>query len=96
MLEDNIIQRGAPHKLISDRGQALVSNKVADIFAHPASKIGRANPTSTITPLNGATKWSRTVPIASLIALVHLPTYGWNVSNMCVSYSLKVFPLPFF
>jgi hypothetical protein len=31
-LEDNIIQRGAPHKLISDRGQALVSNKVADIL----------------------------------------------------------------
>jgi hypothetical protein len=31
-LEDNIIQRGAPHKLISDRGQALISNKVADIL----------------------------------------------------------------
>jgi hypothetical protein len=31
-LEDNIIQRGSPLKLISDRGQTFVSNKVADII----------------------------------------------------------------
>jgi hypothetical protein len=31
-LEDNIIQRGAPLKLISDHGQAIVSHKVADIL----------------------------------------------------------------
>jgi hypothetical protein len=31
-LEDNIIQCGAPLKLISDRGKALVSHKVADIL----------------------------------------------------------------
>jgi hypothetical protein len=31
-LEDNIIQHGAPLKLISNRGQAIVSNKVADIL----------------------------------------------------------------
>jgi hypothetical protein len=31
-LEDNIIQRGAPLKLISDRGQAIISDKVADIL----------------------------------------------------------------
>jgi hypothetical protein len=31
-LEDNIIQSGAPLKLISDRGQALVSHKVTDIL----------------------------------------------------------------
>jgi hypothetical protein len=31
-LEDNIIQRGAPNRLISDRGQALTSNKVEDIL----------------------------------------------------------------
>jgi hypothetical protein len=31
-LEDNIIQRGAPLKVISDRGQAIVSQKVADIL----------------------------------------------------------------
>jgi hypothetical protein len=56
-LEDNIIQHGAPHKLISDCGQALVSYKVADIFAHSASKIGRVNPiNSTRTTLNDATK----------------------------------------
>jgi hypothetical protein len=30
-LEDNIIQRGAPLKLISDRGQVIVSHKFADI-----------------------------------------------------------------
>jgi ornithine carbamoyltransferase len=31
-LEDNIIQHGAPLKLISDCGQSIVSNKVADIL----------------------------------------------------------------
>jgi hypothetical protein len=31
-LEDNIIQLGAPLKLISDRGQAIVSHKVGDIL----------------------------------------------------------------
>jgi hypothetical protein len=31
-LEDNIIQPGAPLKLISDRGQAIVSHKVPDIL----------------------------------------------------------------
>jgi hypothetical protein len=30
--EDNIIQRGAPLKLISDRGQSNFSNKVAEIL----------------------------------------------------------------
>jgi hypothetical protein len=32
MLEDNIIQCGSPLKLISDRGQSIVSNKVAEIL----------------------------------------------------------------
>jgi hypothetical protein len=27
-LEDNIIQRGAPNRLLSDRGQVIISNKV--------------------------------------------------------------------
>jgi hypothetical protein len=31
-LEYNIIQRGAPMKLISDRSQAIISHKVADIL----------------------------------------------------------------
>ena len=31
-LEDNIIQQGAPNKLISDRAQVLISNKVEDIL----------------------------------------------------------------
>jgi hypothetical protein len=31
-LEDNIIQRGAPHKLISESAQVIVSNKVQDIL----------------------------------------------------------------
>jgi hypothetical protein len=30
-LEDNIIQRGAPNRFLSDRGQAIISNKVEDI-----------------------------------------------------------------
>jgi hypothetical protein len=31
-LEDNIIQHGAPLRLLSDRGQSIVSNKVAEIL----------------------------------------------------------------
>jgi hypothetical protein len=31
-LEDNITQRGAPNKLISDRAQVIISNKVVDIL----------------------------------------------------------------
>ena len=31
-LEDNIIQRGAPNKLISDRAQVIISNKIVDIL----------------------------------------------------------------
>jgi hypothetical protein len=31
-LEDNIIQRGAPIRLLSDMGQAIISNKVEDIL----------------------------------------------------------------
>ena len=31
-LEDNIIQRGAPNKLLSDRAQVIISNKVLDIL----------------------------------------------------------------
>ena len=31
-LEDNILQRGAPNKLISDRAQVLISNKIVDIL----------------------------------------------------------------
>jgi hypothetical protein len=31
-LEDSIIQLGAPHKLISDSAQDIVSNKVQDIL----------------------------------------------------------------
>jgi hypothetical protein len=31
-LENTIIQRGAPNLLLSDRGQAIISHKVADIL----------------------------------------------------------------
>ena len=31
-LEDNIIHRGAPNKLISDRAQVFISNKIVDIL----------------------------------------------------------------
>jgi hypothetical protein len=31
-LEDNIIQRGAPNCLLSDQGQAIISDKVEDIL----------------------------------------------------------------
>jgi hypothetical protein len=33
-LEDTIIQREAPNRLLIDRGQAIVSHKVEDIILH--------------------------------------------------------------
>jgi hemerythrin superfamily protein len=33
-LEDNIIQRGAPNRLLSDRGQSIISNEVEDILLY--------------------------------------------------------------
>jgi hypothetical protein len=43
-LEDNIIQCGAPLKLISDRGQAIVSHKVADILRSFSINNGQSEP----------------------------------------------------
>jgi ribose 5-phosphate isomerase RpiB len=43
-LEDNIIQRGAPNRLLSDRGQAIISNKVEDILCAFCINSGQSEP----------------------------------------------------
>jgi hypothetical protein len=43
-LEDHIIQRGAPHKLISDSAQVIVSNKVQDILRTLCIKSWQSEP----------------------------------------------------
>jgi hypothetical protein len=43
-LEDNVIQRGAPHKLISDSAQVIVSNKVQDILRTLCIKSWQSEP----------------------------------------------------
>jgi hypothetical protein len=43
-LEDNIIQRGAPHKLISDSAQVIISNKVQDILRNLCIKNWQSEP----------------------------------------------------
>jgi hypothetical protein len=70
-LGDNIIQRGAPNKLISDRAQVIISNKVADILRTLCIATGRVNAISSIIiQQNDVTKRLRTAPIVFLIALV--------------------------
>jgi hypothetical protein len=89
-LEDTIIQRGAPNRILSDRGQAIISHKVEDIlqtFCHSALTNGKVNHTSTTRILrNDATRPLRTLLIASLIILVHLHTYGYCAYNMFATY----------
>jgi hemerythrin superfamily protein len=43
-LEDNIIQRGAPHKLISDIAQVIVINQVQDILRTLCIKSWQSEP----------------------------------------------------
>jgi hypothetical protein len=43
-LEDNITQRGAPHKLISDSAQVIISNKVQDILRTLCIKSWQSEP----------------------------------------------------
>jgi hypothetical protein len=76
-LEDNIIQRDAPLKLISDHGQDIVSHNVADILSTFCIPTGRVNPiNSTRTQLKDVTRPSRIVPIAFLTALEPMPICG--------------------
>jgi hypothetical protein len=43
-LEDNIIDCGAPHKLISDRAQVIISNKIIDILRTLCIKSWQSEP----------------------------------------------------
>ena len=45
-LEDNIIQHGAPNKLISDRAKVIISNKLKKYFELYVFLTGKANFTS--------------------------------------------------
>jgi hypothetical protein len=87
-LEDNITHRGAPHKLISDSAQVIVSNKVQDILRTYVSAAGKANHISnTKMLLNDVTRLSSEPLIVSLIVLVPPAIHGYSVYNMCVLYS---------
>jgi hypothetical protein len=86
-LADTIIQRGAPNRLLSDRGQAIISHKVEDILRTFASTNGKVNHTSTTRILqNDATRPLRTLLIESWIVLVHLHTYGYFAYSMSATY----------
>ena len=63
-LEDNIRKRGAKDKLVSERAQAEISNKVLDIVRNFLSTLGRANPTmSTRIPAKDGTQQSNNTPM---------------------------------
>jgi hypothetical protein len=56
-LEDNIIQRGAPNLLLSDRGQAITSKKIEDILQTFCIDSWQSEPHQHHqTPLNNATR----------------------------------------
>jgi hypothetical protein len=86
MLEENIIQHGAPHKLISDRGQALVSNKVVDILRTFFIKNWQSEPHQQ--HQNPAERRYQTIKNCNnrILDRVYLPTHGCYVFNTCVSY----------
>ena len=65
-LRDMIRKRGAMDKLISDRAQAEVSNKVKDILRHMCIKGWQSKPCTNIKMrLKENIKTSRKIPIAS-------------------------------
>jgi hypothetical protein len=43
-LEDNIIDRGAPHKLVSDCAQVIISDKIVDILRTLCIKSWQSEP----------------------------------------------------
>jgi hypothetical protein len=43
-IEDNIIDHGAPHKLISDRAQVIISDKIVDILRNLSIKSWQSEP----------------------------------------------------
>jgi hypothetical protein len=56
-LEDTIIQQGAPNRLLSDRGQPIISSKIEDILRTSVLTVGKVNLVNTIrTPLNDGTR----------------------------------------
>jgi hypothetical protein len=48
ILEENIIQQSAPHKLISASTQVIASNKAQDILSTLTIKIWESEPTSSL------------------------------------------------
>jgi len=77
-LEDNIRQRGAPTKLISDHAQVEISEKSKTSYAPSLLVVGKVNHTSNIkTQLNAISRPSRLLPTPSLTAPAHLPVPGY-------------------
>jgi hypothetical protein len=84
-LDDTIIQQGAPNRLLSDRGQAIISHKVEDIlqtFCIDKWQSEPHQPPPESILQNDDTRPLRTLLIASLIVLLHLRTYGY----FCLQY----------
>jgi hypothetical protein len=89
-LEDTIIRRGAPNRLLSDRGQAINSHKVEDILnmfcinkwqSEPHQH--HQNPAERQYDDNSSLRMPLTV---FLIVLVHQHTYGYSAYSMFATY----------
>jgi hypothetical protein len=86
-LEDIIIKRGAPNKLVSDRAQVLISHKVEDILRTLCIKSWQSEPHQQHqNPAERRYQTIKILPIVFLIVPVHVPMYGYYVCNIFATY----------
>jgi hypothetical protein len=100
-LEDNITNRGAPHKLLGDSAQALISNKVQDILRNLCIKSWQSEPHQQ--QQNPAERCYQTIKRAANCVLDRSGAPNYSVFSMFVIYlfmhlttHLKVFHSNFF
>jgi Reverse transcriptase (RNA-dependent DNA polymerase) len=88
-LEDNIIQRGAPNKLVSDRAQVNISNKVLDILRTYCIKSWQSEPYQQ--HQNPAERRFQTLKSAAnrILDRTGAPPYTWLLCLKYVCYLLN-------
>ena len=88
-LEDNITQRGAPHKLISDSAQVIISNKVQDILRTLCIKSWQSEPYQQ--QQNPAERRYQTIKRATnrVLDRTGAPDYTWLLCLQYVCYLLN-------
>jgi hypothetical protein len=88
-LEDNIIQRGAPNRLLSDRGQAIISTKVEDILRTFCINSWQSEPHQQ--HQNPAEQWYQTIKNSTKCILDRTcsPAHVWLLCLQYICYLLN-------